>query len=179
MKKLAPRFPKWSDDNPYTINSTVSRYFIWIFWIILVAFLGTLLTLVLFGRSEFTEAQDMHYDFLAVLCVGLPVVFFALFFLFYKREDPCKARFYGILCGLLLLIFTNIFVPVHNAYYIAKAARLSVDIAAFRDEMNRDMNIFTISMLVFTAALYFIGPFRLLMKERRQRKKTAEDFGIH
>lgn len=179
MKTSTPRFSKRTDDNPCTIGSTLGRYFLWIACAMLVALMGLILSMILITRAADPVEMEMNQRLIVILCTGLPVLFFALFFLFYKREDPCKARFYGIAAAILLMILVSIFVTAQNAYYIDKAARLSVEAAAFEAERKTGMDVFTVVMFILVAAGYFIGPFRLLMKERRQRSKSAEDFAVH
>lgn len=179
MKTITPRFSKRWDDDPCTIGSTLGRYFLWIAGTMLAALPGVILSMILISRTAAPVEQEMTQRLIAILCTGLPVLFFALFFLFYKREDPCKARFFGILCAILMMVSVGIFMEVQTACLMEKAALLSVEATAFEAERKTGMDVFSVVMIILAMGVYFIGPFRLMLKERRQRKKSAEDFGVH
>lgn len=172
---------KAQGDDSHLMSRTFLRYLGWFMATMGVGFLGMLAAWFFLARNaEAASSADTQGSLLLMLaCIILPMLAFGIFFLFYKKDDPYRARTFGILFSLLITLLMYLFVHIQGVYFAKKAAELALTPEALGAEVAKSSNLFTGFLLVLAAAGYLAGPFRLMLKERRQRKKSAEDFGLH
>lgn len=171
---------KAQGDDSHLMSRTFLRYLGWFMVTMGVGFLGMLAAWFFLARNAEAASSGTRGSLLLMLvCIILPMLAFGIFFLFYKKEDPYRARTFGILFSLLITLLMYLFVHIQGVYFAKKTVELALTPEALGAEVAKSSNLFTGFLLVLAAAGYLAGPFRLALKARRQQRKSAEDFGVH
>lgn len=187
MKTNSPHIPEYTA-NPYAeydeyefedkaykkkeshqndIFKSFTRYALWCVSVLLLAFLCNLLAFKISGIPARSLAAlwyepsglTLRNSFLFFI---LPITLYWVILLCGPWNDPFRARFYGIIAGVMMVFFVSTFTFILYAANIAQGADPAVDLSSLNTPHIR---VCLIIAAVFFELLfflgYFIGPHRL------------------